>query len=73
MKFVEITGDVLLQMAEPDEIGPLRASGVTEHSKVRVNQQGDIELYNHGGWHIIGGLLGDFQARIKRITGLDWS
>jgi hypothetical protein len=73
MKFVEITGAVLLHMAEAEEIPPLRTAGVTEDSKIRINQQGDIELLQHGSWRVIGGLLGDYRARIKRLTGLDWS
>lgn len=73
MKFVEITGDVLLKLAEKDEIPQLRAAGVTETSEVRINKQGDIELRQRGSWAVIGGLLGDYENRIKRITGLDWN
>ena len=32
-------------MAEADEIPGLPLADVTEQSQVRVNQQGDIELY----------------------------
>ncbi len=69
MKFVEISGAVLLKMAEPEEIPQLRAAGVADNSKIRINPQGDIELLEHGAWGVIGGLLGDFESRIKRLTG----
>ena len=53
----------------PDELIKL---GVTEESVVRVNRQGDIEIRRSDGWDVIGGLLGEFETRIKRETGLDW-
>jgi hypothetical protein len=73
MKFVEISGATLLQLANEDEIPGLRASGVTDKCKIRINPQGDIEVFQHGSWAIIGGLLGDYANRIRRVTGQDWS
>lgn len=73
MKFVEITGAVLMQLAEADEVPQLRSSGVKDDSKVRINPQGDIEIYQRGNWAVIGGLLGDYQSRIRKLTGQDWS
>ena len=73
MKFVQISGASLLQLAESQEVSDLRAAGVQDESEVRINQQGDVEVLQNGAWSIIGGLLGDYQARIKRLTGLDWS
>jgi hypothetical protein len=73
MKFVEITGATLLQLAGEEEIPGLRASGVTDTSKVRINPQGDIEILQKDGWSIIGGLLGDYEARLRKLTGQDWS
>jgi hypothetical protein len=73
MKFVEITGETLLELAAEEQVPGLRASGVTEQSKVRINPQGDIEIHHNGGWSIIGGLLGDYENRIRKLTGLDWS
>lgn len=73
MKFVEISGATLLELAAEEEIAGLRAAGVTEQSKVRINPQGDIEIHQNGGWSIIGGLLGDYESRIRKLTGLDWS
>lgn len=72
MKFVEITGATLLQLADSDQIDGLRAAGVSEQSKIRINPQGDIEIHKEGGWSIIGGLIGDYANRIRRLTGLDW-
>ena len=46
---------------------------LTGDSVVRVNPQGDIELRKRKGWEIIGGLLGDYERRVKRETGLDWA
>ena len=73
MKFVEINGATLLRLADPQEIPQLRAAGVTDESKIRINPQGDVEILQRGGWTVIGGLLGDFESRIKKLTGLDWS
>jgi hypothetical protein len=73
MNFVEITGATLLQLADSDQIEGLRAAGVTEQSKIRINPQGDIEIHQKGSWSIIGGLIGDYASRIRKLTGLDWS
>ena len=73
MKFVEITGATLLKLTDSDEIAQLRAAGVTDESKIRINPQGDIELRQRGSWVVIGGLLGDYAARIRTLTGLDWN
>ena len=72
MKFVEITGAELFQLATEDELPGLRAAGVGDDSRVRINPQGDIEVRQHGNWSVIGGLLGDYQARIKTMTGHSW-
>jgi hypothetical protein len=73
MKFVEIDGATLLKIAGEDEIDGLRAAGVTDHSHVRINPQGDIEIQQRGQWSVIGGLLGDYANRIRHLTGLDWN
>ena len=74
MQFIEMTGKTLLRIVKQDELhaGDLARAGVADDSIVRVNRQGDIELRRPGGWDVIGGLLGDFQERIRRETGLDW-
>lgn len=75
MKFVEISGSVLSKLVTDDEIAEedLRKAGVTNDSVVRINEQGDIELRRADGWDVIGGLLGDFRARITHETGMDWA
>jgi hypothetical protein len=73
MQFVEISGAVLFELSDAEEVPQLRAAGVTDQSKIRINRQGDIEMLQNGAWAVIGGLLGDYQGRIKKLTGLDWN
>jgi hypothetical protein len=75
MRFIPLTGRTLLKLVEADEITPdqLRAAGVEDDSVVRVNQQGDIEIRRRHDWDVIGGLLGDFEKRLKKATGLEWA
>ena len=75
MKFIEMTGETLSKVLNSEEMNPedLTASGVSTKTIVRVNQQGDIEVRRADGWDVIGGLLGEFQDRIKGKTGLDWA
>ena len=75
MQFIEMTGRTLMKVVSEGEISPqqLKASGVTEDSLVRVNRQGDIELRRPHRWDVIGGLLGEFDGRLKHKTGLDWA
>jgi hypothetical protein len=74
MKFIELSGKTLHEIISDDEIQPdeLGRLGVTDDCVVRVNPQGDIELRRPDRWEIIGGLLGEYEERIKRETGLDW-
>jgi hypothetical protein len=73
MKFIEMTGHTLFKIVSPEEAGPLHGAGVTDHCLLRVNLQGDIEIRRRSEWGVIGGLLGDFEERIKQATGLDWA
>jgi hypothetical protein len=73
MKFLELTGAELLKLATTEEIPGLHAAGVTDQSRVRINPQGDIEVFQDGAWGVIGGLLGDYASRIKKLTGRQWS
>ena len=75
MRFIEMSGMTLLGVVTDKELTPddLHKAGVTDHSIVRINLQGDIELRRRHGWDPIGGLLGDFEARLKKETGLDWA
>jgi hypothetical protein len=70
-----MSGKTLMRVIEEQELPPeqLRQLGVNDESLVRVNLQGDIELRRVDRWDVIGGLLGDFDHRVKRETGLDWA
>jgi len=74
MQFIEMSGHTLLKVITPDELTPetLSKVGVKGSSIVRVNRQGDLEVRGAHGWELIGGLLGNFEERIKHKTGLDW-
>ncbi len=74
MKFIEMNGATLEAIIESDELHgtDLSSVGVTSESIVRVNEQGDIEIRRSHKWSVIGGLLGGFEGRVKRITGFDW-
>lgn len=74
MEFVEMTGRALLRVVTSDELQPgqLAGVGVSPESIVRVNRQGDIELRRAHGWEVVGGLLGNFEERVHKQTGLDW-
>lgn len=75
MEFIEMTGQQLSSILLPDELSEeqLQASGVVAESILRVNRQGDLEVRRPDGWDLVGGLLGDFEKRIVRMKGLDWS
>ena len=75
MEFIEMVGETLLRVVRHDGPSPeeLARIGVDGQSIVRVNRQGDIELRRFDRWDVIGGLLGDFEARVKEATGLDWA
>jgi len=75
MSFIEMTGATLEKIVADDELhqGDLGAAGVKFDTIVRVNKQGDIEVRRPGGWDVIGGLLGEFDERVRRETGLNWA
>ena len=74
MKFIEMNGATLEQIINQDElhIQDLDGAGVKPDSIVRINQQGDIEVRRSNKWDVIGGLLGNFEERIRQTTGFDW-
>lgn len=74
MKFIEMTGSTLSDIVNDDELQhqDLGSAGVSNDSIVRVNQHGDIEVRKANKWAIVGGLLGQFESRVKEKTGLDW-
>ena len=75
MQFIEMSGKTLLHVVGNDGPSPeeLARVGVTDGSFIRVNRQGDIEIRRMDRWDVIGGLLGDFETRLKKETGLDWA
>jgi hypothetical protein len=75
MKFVEMSGGEVMEILNPDEVTPqqLQAAGLTERCLVRINLQGDIEVRRRDRWDVIGGLLGDFDHRIRKATGREWA
>jgi hypothetical protein len=74
MKFVEVTGKSLAQIVNEGELrhADLAAVGITDHTIVRINEQGDIEVRRRDSWDLVGGLLGEYEERVRRISGLDW-
>ena len=75
MAFIEMTGETLDRIIESDELHHenLGEAGVANGTIVRVNREGDIEVRRREGWDVIGGLLGEFENRLKEETGLDWA
>lgn len=75
MKFIEMTGATLEKVINDGELhsADLNGAGVQNESIVRVNQQGDIEVRRPHKWDVVGGLLGNFEERIKKTTGFDWA
>ena len=75
MKFIELTGESLEQIIDDGElhVSDLKNAGVENSTIVRINQQGDIEVRRPHKWDVIGGLLGNFEERVKNSTGLDWA
>ena len=75
IKFIEMTGAALEKVINDGELHhqDLDGAGVTSDSIVRINQHGDIEVRRSNKWAVIGGLLGNFEERIKKTTGFDWA
>jgi hypothetical protein len=75
MKFIEMTGKALKAIVKDDElhVKDLSDAGIVDDTVVRINQQGDIEVRLPHGWDVVGGLLGNFEERIQKETGLEWA
>jgi hypothetical protein len=77
MEFIEMSGKTLLKIVGQDGGEPtheqLEEVGVTDESLIRVNRQGDIELRRPDNWDLIGGLLGNFEDRLRDATGREWA
>ncbi len=74
MQFIEMSGKTLRRVVHEEELprAELAKIGLSDESVVRINRQGDIEIRRAASWDVIGGLLGNFEERIKKQTGLDW-
>ena len=74
-RFIEMSGETLMRIVRDDGPSPeeLAEVGVDDKSIIRVNRQGDIEIRRTDRWDVIGGLLGDFEGRVREATGLDWA
>ena len=72
MQFVEMSGAVLFQLANADQVPQLRTAGVTDDAQIRINPQGDVEMLTNQRWSVIGGLLGDYESRLRKLTGQGW-
>ncbi|HTN76698.1 MAG TPA: hypothetical protein VL096_15675 [Pirellulaceae bacterium] len=75
MRFIEMTGKTLARIVSDDEISQqdLLKAGIDEDTVVRINLQGDIEVRRPDSWDVIGGLLGNFEERIRKGTGYTWA
>ncbi|MDX1961697.1 MAG: hypothetical protein SFX18_01005 [Pirellulales bacterium] len=75
MRFIELSGKSLMSILTPGEVSPeeLQAAGLTENCLVRINLQGDIEVRRPDRWDVVGGLIGDYERRIKKASGRDWA
>lgn len=75
MHFIEMTGKTLANIVSDDEISvsDLRRAGVEDDTIIRINMQGDIEVRRPDRWDVIGGLLGNFEERIRKSTGMSWA
>ncbi|MEZ6087099.1 MAG: hypothetical protein R3C05_03515 [Pirellulaceae bacterium] len=75
MPFIELTGQTLMDVINDGEINPeeLRTAGVKGTSILRVNEHGELELRKSHGWELVGGLLGNYEDRLRDVTGFDWA
>ena len=75
MKFIEMNGRVLTEVLDSraGDIVDLHEAGIDDETIVRVNQQGDIEVRRPDRWDVVGGLIGNYEERVKKKTGLDWA
>mgnify|MGYP006969379556 CR=1 FL=1 len=75
MQFIHITGKQLTEIINDGElhVEDLHAAGIYDHTVVRINPQGDIEVRRPDRWDVIGGLLGNFNERLHNKLGMDWA
>lgn len=75
MQYIEMTGKTLLKLIDLTGLSQddLRKAGVKDDSLVRVTKLGDLEVRKPHKWDAIGGLLGDYDHKLRHETGLDWA
>ena len=75
MKFIEMTGSILAEVVDVSEgdLVDLHDAGIDDDTIVRVNEQGDVEVRRPDRWDVVGGLIGNFEDRLKEKSGLDWA
>lgn len=75
MQYIEMSGETLLRLIDMTSmtVEDLRKAGVNDRSLIRVNRLGDLEMRKPLKWDVIGGLLGDFDHKVRHETGLDWA
>lgn len=73
--FIELTGKTLLDVVNEGEVDlkQLHDAGVVGDSILRINKHGEIELRCRSSWALVGGLIGNFEERLSKLTGLDWT
>jgi phage protein U len=74
-EFIELTGKTLLEVVNEGEIDlkQLHQAGVKGDSILRINRHGEIELRRKSSWVLVGGLIGNFEERLRSLTGLEWA
>ena len=75
MQYIEMTGKTLLKLIDLTGLSQddLRRAGVTDTTLIRVNRLGDLEMRKPHKWDVIGGLLGEFDHKLRHETGLEWA
>jgi hypothetical protein len=75
MQYIEMSGKTLLKLIDMTgmTVDDLRKAGVQDETLVRVNRLGDLEMRKPHKWDVIGGLLGEFDQKVRHETGLNWA
>lgn len=70
-----MTGKTLVHLIDLTglSIDDLRKAGVTDETLIRVNRLGDLEMRKPHKWDVVGGLLGEFEHKLRHETGLNWA
>jgi hypothetical protein len=70
-----MTGKTLVRLIDMAgmTIDDLHKAGVGDDTLVRVSRLGDLEMRKPHKWDVIGGLLGEFDQKVRHETGLDWA